>query len=264
MSSNKTTDVDSMESDDELSEVNEDIDEGDELETDKDNAPSINEIELSKKETYYYKIIDKYYKALSSEKILMMIDIIEGRSTISLRLLDWFVTRYANKYKVRYYQVESKNDKNDKNEKEDKFDKSIDKGFNVHISYKAQLKSYKKKYFDPFRRRKKFKYIFKNIVSTSGTEQVTLCTTIGQLNFFKWAFNNHVIEYVFTKYKSISKAMGTSNKMDKTRKQKTAKQVVQSVKEQVVEEIKVNKNGINIKAEKKETSDEIKIVLSFD
>ena len=117
-----------------------------------------------------------------------------------------------------------------------------------------------------------------------------LCTTIGQLNFFKWAFNNNVIEYVNSKYKSISKAMGTSNKMDKTRKQKTAKQLSKktdisvdndkckddkdkddnkdknkdSIKEKIIEEVKVNKNGINIKAQKKETFDEIKIVLSFD
>jgi hypothetical protein len=179
---------------------------------DKDTTPTISEIELTKKETYYYKIIDKYYKSLDDNKVTMMIDIIEGKSTISLRLLDWFVTRYANKYKIRYFKIENPEKPN-----QIKFDKSIDKGFNVHISYKAQLKSYKKKYFDPFRRRKKFKYFFNK------EKNIYLCTTIGQLNFFKWAFNNHVIEYVDNKYKTISKAMGASNKMDKTRKQKNAK-----------------------------------------
>ena len=228
-----------------------------------DTTPTINEIELTKKETYYYKIIDKYYKSLDSKRVSTMIDIIEGESTISLRLLDWFVTRYANKYKIRYFKVDDP-----KNPDEIKFDKSIDKGFNVHISYKAQLKSYKKKYFDPFRRRKKFKYFFNK------EKNIYLCTTIGQLNFFRWAFNNYVIEYVDNKYKTISKAMGTSNKMDKTRKQKSAKQTIskkgsgtsteEDTDDKVIEEIKVKKNGINIKAQKKETSDEIKIVLSFD
>lgn len=248
-----------------LSEIS-DCDEYDETEEnvetidtdDKDTTPTINEIELTKKETYYYKIIDKYYKGLDKEKVIEMIEIIEGDSTISLRLLDWFVTRYANKYKIRYFKVD-----NPKNPKDIKFDKSIDKGFNVHISYKAQLKSYKKKYFDPFRRRKKFKYFFDK------EKTIYLCTTIGQLNFFKWAFNNHVIEYVNSKYKTISKAMAISNKMDKTRKQKNAKKAllkkeVTPTNEKVIEEIKVKKHGINIKAQKNETPEEIKIVLSFD
>lgn len=246
-----------------------DSDNSDTLDTnDKDdtNVPTIGEVDLTKKETYYYKIIDKYYKSLEEEKVIQMIDIIEGRSTISLRLLDWFVTRYANKYKIRYNKVDDPN-----NPKEIKFDKSIDKGFNVHISYKAQLKSYKKKYFDPFRRRKKFKYFFNK------ENNIYLCTTIGQLNFFKWAFNNHVIDYVTFKYKIISKAMGTSNKLDKTRKQKNTKKVSNKKKlttstsgegeedsEKVIEEVSVKKNGINIKAQKKETADKIKIVLSFD
>ena len=70
-----------------------------------------------------------------------MIDIINGKSEISLRILDWFVTRYSNKYKITI----------DMGDEEDIF--------NVHISYKAQLKSYKKKYFDPFRRKKKFFFL---------------------------------------------------------------------------------------------------------
>ena len=106
-----------------------------------------------------------------------MIDIVEGQSDISLRLLDWFVTRHASKQKIRF-------DKYDVSNNSDKFDKRVDRCFNVHISYKAQLKSYKKKYFDPFRRRKKFKYYFDK------EKTVHLCTTIGQLNFFRWAFHS--------------------------------------------------------------------------
>ena len=60
---------------------------------------------------------------------------------------------------------------------------SIDNGFNVHISYKAQLQSYKKKYFDPFRRRKKFYYKYNK------EENKYFYTTIGQLNFFRWIFS---------------------------------------------------------------------------
>src|SRR5437763_322102 len=105
------------------------------------NIPNIDKIDLSKKEILYFKIIDKYYKKLINKKIDIMIEIIEGKSKISLRLLDWFVTRYAHKNKINY-DIE-------KEENKDNFDGKLDKKFNVHISYKAQLKSFKKRYFDP-------------------------------------------------------------------------------------------------------------------
>ena len=167
------------------------------------NVPLITELILSKKETYHYKIIDKFYKSLDRANVLILIDIVEKKSKVSLRLIDWFVTKYAHKYKVR---LERNNTNN------------IDNGLPVHISYKAQLQSYKKKYFDPFRRRKrlKFRYFFDR------DKQISLCTTIGQLNFFKWAFTNCIVEYVITNYDVISKAMAQSNKMDKTKKKATS------------------------------------------
>jgi hypothetical protein len=118
----------------------------------------ITELILSKKETYHYKIIDKFYKSQNIANVLIFIDIVEKRSKVSLRLIDWFVTKYSYKHKVRITNGTNK----------------IDNGFNVHISYKAQLQSYKKKYFDPFRRRKrlKFKYFFDK------EKKISLCTTI--------------------------------------------------------------------------------------
>jgi len=167
------------------------------------NVPLISELVLSKKETYHYKIIDKFYKSLDKENVLILIDIVEKKSKVSLRLIDWFVTKYAHKYKIR---LERNNTSN------------IDNGFNVHISYKAQLQSYKKKYFDPFRRRKrlKFKYFFDK------EKKISLCTTIGQLNFFKWAFTNNIVGYVINNYDIIAKAMAQSNKIDKSKKKATS------------------------------------------
>ena len=222
-----------------------------------ENIPDISEIELTKKETFHYKIIDKYYKKLSIKKVETMIDIIEGKSKISLRLLDWFITRYANKHKIRFERI---NNKIVDNDPEDKFDSKIDNGFNVHISYKAQLKSYKKKYFDPFRRRKKFRYYFDK------DKTVSLCTTIGQLNFFKWAFTNYVIEYVMENYNLISKAMVTTNKADKSRKIKELNQKDNNQHNQTVQpnKLTVKKSGVNISAKKKIKNDNVKIILSFD
>jgi len=191
-----------------------------------------------------------------------MIQIVDGKSKISLRLLDWFVTRYANKYKVRF-------DRDEVSVNDIRFDTKVDRGFNVHISYKSQLKSYTKKYFDPFRRRKKFKYYFNK------DKNIWMVTTIGQLNFFKWAFCNNIISYVNDNYATISKAMVNTNKVDKTRKTKEKQEKHDKQEPLTVievnndnnskdEEISVKKNGINITAKKKVKQDEVKIVLSFD
>jgi len=153
---------------------------------------------FTKKELYYYKMIDKYFRQCPPDYIIKMLNIINGESEISLRILDWFVTRYAYKRKIDF-------DINAYTNNEEVFD--------VHISYKAQLKSYKKKYFDPFRRRKKFIYYYDR-----ADKEKTLYTTIGQLNFFRWALSNKIIEYVEKNYQNIILEMNISNKEEKKRK----------------------------------------------
>ena len=127
----------------------------------------------------------------------------------------------------------------------------LDDDFNVHISYKAQLKSFKKRYFDPFRRRKKFYYYY----NTQNNEKKSILTTIGQMNFFKWAFDHKVIEYVEERHHIISKAMNKANKEDKKRKKnKTTKSFSSS---------KSSKSKYSHSTDKKE-DDELSIFLSFD
>lgn len=187
------------------------------------------DMDFTSKETYYFKMVDRYFKNASKENIITMVDIINSDSKISLRLLDWFVTRNANK-KTTYT--------NEKNKEM----------FNVHISYKAQLKSYKKRYFDPFRRRKKFNYSY-----DKDDESKKLFTTIGQLNFFRWAFSNNIIEYIQKNFDTITYAMVNSNRVDKKRKEKNSKEI-----------ITLNKDEIIITAEKKIVDSKMKILLSFN
>lgn len=187
--------------------------------------PDICELSLSSKEKLYFKMVNRYFKAMDPLKIQIMLDIIAGKSYISLRLLDWFITRYANKHKIRFNDDTS-----------------------VHISYKAQLKSYKKRYFDPFRRRKKFVYYFDN------DRTVHLCTTIGQLNFFRWADTINLIKEVDSDFDNISKAMNISNKLDKQKKR--------DKKRQKDSKSRSNTNSQCSTDKRSRKSD--KIVLSFD
>ena len=195
------------------------------------------------KELCYYSMIDKFFKDCAQNNITNMIDIIEGKSDISLRILDWFVTKYSKK-KIDYGNKDTEI-------------------FDVRISYKSQLKSYKKRYFDPFRRRKKFVYYFKNNKSIS--------TTLGQLNFFKWAVSNNVISYVEKNLKHISKEMNTDNKITKAKikpkievkkindiiVKKKQKEMKSDIDSDSIKDIKIN-------ATKTTDNNEVKIVLKFD
>ena len=78
---------------------------------------------------------------------------------------------------------------------------------NVFHSYKSQLKAYSKKRFDPFCRRDRL--LFK-IDDKSSIE-----TTIGQLNFFKWAISNLIIDYIEINKQDIENDMNLSLKQMK-------------------------------------------------
>ena len=107
----------------------------------------------------------------SSGLLDKMLSIITGESKISLRIVDWFATNYAKKNYTTYV-IEGSNERR----------------FKVYVDYKLKLKAYSKKRFDPFCRWDRISVPYKN-----GT---FIETTIGQLNFFKWALENKVIDYL--------------------------------------------------------------------
>ena len=190
---------------------------------------------FNNKEFMHYKMIEKFYKKCPQEDIERMVRIIDSSSGISLRVLDWFVTRYSKKH----IDFDSSN---------------TDDAFDVHISYKAQLKSYKKRYFDPFRRRKKFYYHYDQTDKTK-----KLYTTLGQLNFFKWAISNKIVDFVEININIITRSMNQANKDDKKIKDKKDKKKSAKIAKQ-----KNIPKPININAEKFIDDDEVQIIVSFD
>ena len=113
-----------------------------------------------------------------------MLKIINGESPISLRIIDWFATNYAKKF-FTVYEV------------------GVNRRFKVYVDYKLKLKAYSKRRFDPFCRWDRI-----TIPYSSGT---FIQTTIGQLNFFKWALENGVIAYIGGHYAAIEDDMNARN-----------------------------------------------------
>ena len=136
---------------------------------------------VSRKQDILMDYLSKFYNK-NPAYINQFLEIIKPGSKISLRVIDWFVTNYAKKFNIMYEIALDEN----RIVKEDY--EGEKRQFIVYLNYKSQLKSYSKKQFDPFCRRERITYEYE-----PGKE---ITTTVGQLNFFKWALENNVIDYI--------------------------------------------------------------------
>jgi hypothetical protein len=127
-------------------------------------------------------LMDNISKFYNTKTINDILPITQGNSTLSLRVLDWFVTNYCKTYNIIL---------DDKKH-----------NYNIYLDYKSQLKAFSKKQFDPFCRRERIVFYYNK------TDYIT--TTVGQLNFFKWAIENNILEYVNNNLKTIEDNMNKS------------------------------------------------------
>jgi hypothetical protein len=111
---------------------------------------------------------------------------------ISIRLIDWFVTNYSKKMNV-VYKVPNK-----------------EEPIVVWQDYKSQLKGWSKKFFDPFCRRERILFKYKD-----GSQTNEIMTTLGQLNFFRWAIENKILDYIKKNLKEIEQDMVSNCKYEK-------------------------------------------------
>jgi hypothetical protein len=105
--------------------------------------------------------IDKFMKIILENKIKILI-------------IEYFITNYSKKHQTI---IKSDND-----------------FFYINDEYKNQLKSFNKKFFDPYKRNNKFELEYNKKI---------IITTVGQMNFFKWAIENKIIDYIETNYDKI-------------------------------------------------------------
>jgi hypothetical protein len=110
--------------------------------------------------------LQRFYS--SHPEIDKVLTYLTGDAPLSLRIIDWFVTKYSRKNFVRYA--------------------LNGQDFLVYLSYKGQLKAYSKQYFDPNCRRERIMFKIPN--------QEQFMTTIGKLNFFRWALESKILDYI--------------------------------------------------------------------
>ena len=165
--------------------------------------------------------IQEFYQKCSKEDMEMFLDIINGKSKMSLRIIDWFITNYTKKFNIIYYIPKKKRSvkrrmspKNNYFESSPLEQASSLERFIVYLRYRSQLKSYNKANFDPFCRNDRI---------TGWGENKDIVTTIGQLNFFRWAIENRVLEYINNNLDDIEKDMNTNIKKNLKKKKKSLK-----------------------------------------
>lgn len=146
-----------------------------------------NKSSIKREEVLMRKLIEFYSFSTNLEQLL---PVLLKKSRISLRILDWFTTNYSREYNVTYRILHL----------------SKVKQFSVYDSYKSQLKAYHKRLFDPFCRGRRIYFEYYN--------NCEIETTVGQLNFFKWAIQNKVLDYVDTHIDRIIDHMSLKGNQD--------------------------------------------------
>ena len=197
---------------------------------------------LSLKQDLLFEKITEFYAKPNNINILL--NIVNSNTKISLRIIDWFVTNYSKK---NFVVIRKKAKSTSKTLKKDNM---VD--LNVFLDYKALLKGYSKKLFDPFCRRER--------VSFKYNEKDSLTTTVGQLHFFKWAIENGIIKYIEENLKDIEADMNSNIKKSNNDK-KSLKNNSNNTETKTQRKKRRELSQSAVKSLNKHTG---KIVLSFD
>ena len=198
------------------------------------------------------KLIEFYSKQNNLDELTSIID---GDSNLSLRIIDYFVTNYSRENEIIY--------------------EHLKKNFMVYYSYKSQLKAYSKKQFDPFCRRERILFY---IDKYNGIQEKPLRTTVGQLNFFRWAIENKILDYMYKNYDDIEEQMNIYSKnkslkkskkssKEKLTKEKLTKEKIKTVKQSnknISNKNISNKNTLTLSATKKVNKHNVTITVKFN
>lgn len=118
----------------------------------------------------------------------ILVPLINQSSIVSLRALDWLVTNYSKK---RNIVCKAHNGAL----------------FNIYHGYKVALSHFRRRNFDPFRRRTRI-WVFQGGLKVCDT-------TVGQCNFLHWAHKNGVLAYAIENARQIENDMNSASAQHK-------------------------------------------------
>ncbi len=199
------------------------------LSTTKRNYATQNSLLLAKLMDYYKNVdrLETMLGIINSDQSKQA----PGEMRISLRIIDWFVTNYSKKYDTCYILPGTE-----------------DKRFKVYLDYKLKLRAYSKENFDPFCRWTRINIPYKN--------GLYIETTIGQLNFFRWAIDHSVLNYIEEHYEEIEKDMNTYNSSSSRKKDDGSAATGQKTRRK--------RKELSISAIKCIKKEDVEIILKFD
>lgn len=185
------------------------------------------DIDLDTKESLLMKSLSEYFD--NTAYLEQMKNIIDQNSVISLRILDWFITNFSKKYRTLI---------------------NVDDTFiDVYQNYKLQLKSFSKSSFDPFCRKNKMLFYYK--------PDAFIETSCGQLCFFRWCFENNILDYVKNNLSAIEQDMKNSLKEKKKSEEK-------NTTETLSQGLGQKRQPLSISAARSINKQKIKYTVKFD
>tara|TARA_B100001741_G_scaffold283829_1_gene259022 strand:- start:233 stop:886 length:654 start_codon:yes stop_codon:yes gene_type:complete len=120
-------------------------------------------------------IMKKVKKFFDEEKNFQKVrPILLQESDLSLRLLDWSTTNFSRKNTIMLTTTRN----------------GFKERINMFLDYKAHLKAFSKRSFDPFCRRERIMLTF-----ATDPEKRTYVSTAAQMNFLKWSIESGVLDY---------------------------------------------------------------------
>ena len=150
---------------------------------------------LTSRETCLLSFLKRQYTNDVARSVL--VPLITQKSPVSLRALDWAVVNWSKKHNI----VCSSKTPGEKT--------------NIHNAYRTTLSYWKRRLFDPFRRRKRIE------IQVDGE---TYETTLGQCNFALWTHETGVYSYVLSHVDAIEADMNyVSQRQKRARKEAVQK-----------------------------------------
>jgi hypothetical protein len=122
--------------------------------------------------------------------------------------------------------------------------KGSERRFKVYIDYKLKLKAYSKKRFDPFCRWER--------ITVPYRDNTCIQTTLGQLNFFKWALEYNIIDFIKNNLENIEHDMNSRNSSAKYRNGKGHKKT------------RKKRQELSVSATKSIKKEDVVITVKFD